>query len=53
MRDPLSLPFQTPVTQAIYMVDVNQLNVSRSNQKIEEAELNVVSASGLFSTIFF
>ena len=35
------------------MVDVNQWNVSRSNQKIEEAVLNVVSASGLFFIIFF
>ena len=33
------------------MVDV-LWNVSRSNQKIEEAELNVVSAPGLFFIIF-
>ena len=33
------------------MVDV-LWNVSRTNQKIEEAELNVVSAPGLFFIIF-
>ena len=36
----------------LYMVDVNQWDVSRSNQKVEEAELNVVSAPGLFFIIF-
>ena len=36
----------------LYMVDVNQWDVSRSNQKVEEAELHVVSAPGLFFIIF-